>query len=129
MSGFAERATHPYPQTLKASEEQAAACHQGSACGPRGSTPLFAKDAIREKRGILCRMTTLLQDAIQRLKELPDERQNELAEALMAVAESDLHPYHLTDDQVAEVRRRRANPNRKFVSLAQVRKRLRHFGA
>lgn len=74
-------------------------------------------------------MTKSLQDAIESLKKLPEKRQNELAEALKAVAESDLHIYRLTDEQVAEVRRRRANPNRKFVSLAEARKRLRHFGA
>jgi hypothetical protein len=73
-------------------------------------------------------MTKLLQHAIEKLKELPEERQDELAEALMAVTESDLHPYRLTDEQVAEVRRRRANPDRKFVSLAEARKRLRRFG-
>jgi hypothetical protein len=52
-------------------------------------------------------MTRSFQDAIERLRELPEERQNELAEALMAVAESDLQPCRLTDEQVAEVRRRR----------------------
>ena len=73
-------------------------------------------------------MTKSLQEAIEKLKELPEERQDELAEALTAVAEEDLHRYHLTDEQVAEVRRRRANPDRKFVSLAEARNRLRHFG-
>jgi hypothetical protein len=37
-------------------------------------------------------MTRSFQDAIERLRELPEERQNELTEALMAVAESDLQP-------------------------------------
>ena len=73
-------------------------------------------------------MTKLLQDAIERLKELPESRQNELAVALIEVAEGDQGDYHLTDEQVEEVRRRRANSNRKFVSLAEARKRLRHFG-
>jgi hypothetical protein len=73
-------------------------------------------------------MTNALEEAIEKLRELPEERQDELAEALMAVAQGDSHRYHLTDEQVAEVRRRRANPDRKFVSLAEARKRLRHFG-
>ena len=72
-------------------------------------------------------MTKLLQDAIERLKELPDNRQDQLARALIDVAEGESR-YHLTDEQVEEVQRRRANPNRKFVSLAEARKRLRHFG-
>ena len=72
-------------------------------------------------------MTKSLQDAIEKLKELPEERQDELAEALIAVTEGDLPRYHLTDEQVAEVRRRSASPDRKFVSLAEARNRLRHF--
>ena len=73
-------------------------------------------------------MTKLLEDAIERLKELPKKRQNQLAVALIEVADADQNEYHLTDEQVEEVRRRRANPNRKFVSLHEARKRLRHFG-
>lgn len=73
-------------------------------------------------------MTKSLQYAIEKLKELPEERQEELAEELMAVVEGDLRRHHLTDEQLAEVRRRRANPDRKFVSLAEARKRLRHHG-
>ena len=34
----------------------------------------------------------------------------------------------LTDEQVAEVERRMANPNRNFLSLSDTRHRLRHFG-
>ena len=73
-------------------------------------------------------MTKLLQDAIEKLKELPESRQNELAVALIEVAECDQGDYRLTDEQVAEVRRRRANPDRKFVTVAEARKRLRHYG-
>jgi hypothetical protein len=73
-------------------------------------------------------MTKLLQDAIERLKELPERRQNELAAALIEAAEGDQSEYHLTEEQVEEVRLRPANPNRKFVSLTEARKRLRHFG-
>ena len=73
-------------------------------------------------------MTKLLQDAIEKLKELPESRQDQLARALMEVADGDQSEYHLTDEQVEEVRRRRGNPNRKFVSVAEARKRLRHYG-
>ena len=74
-------------------------------------------------------MTKLLQDAIQRLKELPESRQDQLARALIEVAEDHQSDHHLTDEQAEEVRRRRAEPNRKFVSVAEARKRLRHLGA
>jgi hypothetical protein len=74
-------------------------------------------------------MTKLLQDAIDLLKELPESRQDQLARALIEVAEVDQNEYRLTDEQSDEVRRRRASPHREFISLAQARKRLRHFGA
>ena len=77
---------------------------------------------------ILSSMTKLLQDAIEKLKELPASRQNELAAALIEATDGDQGEYHLSDEQVEEVRLRRANPNRKFVSVAEARKRLRHFG-
>ena len=72
-------------------------------------------------------MTKLLQDAIEKLKELPENRQDQLARALIEATEGESE-YHLTDEQLEEVRRRRANPDRKFVSVAEARKRLRHFG-
>jgi hypothetical protein len=43
-------------------------------------------------------MTKLLQDAVEQVKRLPAERQNELAEMLITAAESDLHPYKLSDE-------------------------------
>lgn len=38
-------------------------------------------------------MTKLLQQAIQEVSQLPEGRQDELARALLAAAEADLHPY------------------------------------
>ena len=73
-------------------------------------------------------MTKLLQNAIEKLKELPEERQDELAQALIEVAESDLHPYRLTDEQVAEVKRRRNVKNPKTLTMAQLNARLKHLG-
>ncbi len=43
-------------------------------------------------------MTKLLQEAIERLKELAESRQNELAAALIEVAEGDQGDYHLADE-------------------------------
>lgn len=39
---------------------------------------------------------------------------------LKEMQEQDASPYGLTDEQVAEVERRRADPNRKFVTIAEV---------
>ena len=76
---------------------------------------------------ILSSMTQLLQDAIERLKELPEVDQNELAVALIEVADGDQGDYRLTDELIEEVRRRRASPNRKYVTPTEARKRLRHY--
>jgi len=42
---------------------------------------------------------------------------------------SDESTYQLTDEQVAEVQRRIANPDRKLLSLAEVRERISRFGS
>jgi hypothetical protein len=73
---------------------------------------------------IILRMTKLLEDAIERLKELPEERQNELAEALIEAAKSEESEYQLSDEQVAEIERRRRVKNQKFVTLKQLDRRL-----
>jgi hypothetical protein len=74
-------------------------------------------------------MTKLLQDAIDRIKELSENRRDQPARALIDVAEHDEREYQLADEQAEEIRRRRATPNRKFTSLAEARTRLRHVGA
>jgi hypothetical protein len=50
-------------------------------------------------------MTKLLEDAIAQARELPEDRQEELAEALFAHM-ADNQRIRLTDEQVEEVRRR-----------------------
>ena len=49
--------------------------------------------------GILRRMTKLLEEAVEKLSQLPKGRQDELARMLIDVAASDLHPYELTDKE------------------------------
>lgn len=66
-------------------------------------------------------MTKLLQDAIERLKELPGSRQNEAAAALIELAEGDQDEYHLTDEQVKEVRRRGQIPTGNSYRLCRSR--------
>jgi hypothetical protein len=55
-------------------------------------------------------MTKLLERAIQKAKTLPDHRQDEVGEILMAIVEQDNSSLRLTETQQAEVRRRLANP-------------------
>jgi hypothetical protein len=52
-------------------------------------------------------MTKLLQQAIEQLRELPEEDQDAAADALFAFIASDERQYVLRADQVADVRRTR----------------------
>ena len=49
-------------------------------------------------------MTKIMQEAIEVLRELPEERQETIARAILDFASHDDGVYHLTDDERAEVR-------------------------
>ena len=53
--------------------------------------------------GMMLSMTTLLSQAIEKLSQLPKERQDELAKMLIDVAAQDLSPYQLTDEERKDV--------------------------
>jgi hypothetical protein len=59
----------------------------------------------------------------------PPKRQADLAEVATLMEEQDKSPLRLTDEQLAEVRRRRAKKKPKYVPLAEARKRFRGLGA
>lgn len=48
-------------------------------------------------------MTKLLQQAVEKLSQLPKERQDELAKMLIDVAAQDLSPYQLTREERKEI--------------------------
>ena len=73
-------------------------------------------------------MTNKVKEAIGMLRELPEKEQETLADVIIEYASQDSR-LQLSDEQVAEVRRRTAKKNRKFMSLPQVRARLRRFAA
>ena len=73
-------------------------------------------------------MISLVREAIEVLKDMPEDRQETVARAIINYAADD-DAVQLSDDQVAEIERRVANPNRKFISLQELDKRLRHLGA
>jgi hypothetical protein len=50
-------------------------------------------------------MTRLLDEAIAQARTLPEDKQNQVAEALFAHIAGDERPYSLTPEQVEEVRR------------------------
>lgn len=72
-------------------------------------------------------MANLLEEAVKVLRELPDDRQEAAARAIIDFGADD-DDAQLSDEQVAEIERRVANPNRKFISLAELDKRIRHLG-
>jgi hypothetical protein len=63
---------------------------------------------------------------LDRVLTWPPERQQEAAEVLTEMEEQDASPYHLTAEQLAELERRLADPNPKFVTLEEVRQRFAH---
>ena len=76
-------------------------------------------------------MTNMIKEAIEVLRDLPDERQEIVARAILDYASHDGDgddDVLLSSEQVAEVERRIAQPNREFLSLNEVHNRLRPFG-
>ena len=73
-------------------------------------------------------MTQTLKDVMKRVESWPEERQADAAKVLLEMEAQGASSYHLTDEQLAEVRRRRAVKNPKTISLAELDNRLRRRG-
>jgi hypothetical protein len=73
-------------------------------------------------------MSKLVEDAVRVLREMPDDVQAAAARAIIEYGAGYDDDLGLSDEQVAEVERRVADPNRNFLSLSETRDRLRHFG-
>jgi hypothetical protein len=72
-------------------------------------------------------MTRLLEQALQQVEQLSPSEQDAAGAALIDyLAHRD--DMRLSDEQLAEVRRRRADPNRKLVSHADAKERLGRLG-
>jgi hypothetical protein len=61
---------------------------------------------------------------LDRVLTWPQSRQEDAARILSEMEQQDASPYRLTDEQVAEVKRRLADPNPKFLTLEEVRERF-----
>lgn len=76
----------------------------------------------------VCYTHTMTKDQVKtildRVLTWPRERQQDAAEMLTLMEEQDKATYSLTDEQVAEVKRRLADPNPKFLTLDEVRERF-----
>jgi DNA-binding PadR family transcriptional regulator len=62
---------------------------------------------------------------LDRVLTWPSERQEDAAKVLMLMESQDESIYRLTDEQVEEVQRRRADPNAKRLTLDEFKERLR----
>jgi hypothetical protein len=65
---------------------------------------------------------------LERVRTWPAERQEDAARLLLEMEAQDVSPYHLTDEQLTELRRRRTKPDPTYISLADARKRFRRSG-
>ncbi|OGG57903.1 hypothetical protein A2853_03155 [Candidatus Kaiserbacteria bacterium RIFCSPHIGHO2_01_FULL_55_17] len=74
-------------------------------------------------------MTANVRQAIEVLQTMPKGEREKAALAIIDYGASRPSRYRLTDEQAAEIRRRISRKKRTFLTLAQVRKRLRHLGA
>jgi hypothetical protein len=72
-------------------------------------------------------MTKLLRDAIKQVEQLPDGEQDAAAVAILDYL-THRRDLRVSDEDLAEVRRRRADPNRKLVSHSEARKRIKQLG-
>jgi hypothetical protein len=73
-------------------------------------------------------MTKLFRDAIEQVERLPEDEQDAAAGALLDYL-SHRRDLRVSDADLAEIRRRRADPDRRFVSHAEARERIRRLGA
>jgi hypothetical protein len=61
---------------------------------------------------------------LDRVLTWPSKRQEDAARLLTEMEEQDASPYRLSDEQVAEVKRRLADPEPKFLTFEEVRERF-----
>jgi hypothetical protein len=66
--------------------------------------------------------------ALDRVLTWPPKRQEDVAKMIVTIEEQDTSPFTLTDEQVAEVRRRRAEKDPETLTLEEFVQRLRRFG-
>jgi hypothetical protein len=73
-------------------------------------------------------MTKLLRDVIARVEQLPEGEQDAAAVAMLDYL-AHRKNLRVSDDDLAEIRRRRADPNRTLVSHDEARARIKRLGA
>jgi hemerythrin-like domain-containing protein len=74
-------------------------------------------------------MTKLLTQVLSKVQKLSEDTQDGAAELLRDYIDTVEQNVQLTDEQLTEVRRRRAEKNPKTITLKQLDQRLRRLGA
>jgi hypothetical protein len=69
-----------------------------------------------------------IKEILDRVLTWPPERQEDAVEILLGIEAQDTSGYRLSDEQLAELRRRRAEKNPETLTLAEFDQRLRRFG-
>jgi hypothetical protein len=69
-----------------------------------------------------------VKEILDRVLTWPPERQADIAHVAELMEEQDSSSYRLTDEQLAEVRRRRAEKSPKTLTMEEWDERLRRFG-
>lgn len=73
-------------------------------------------------------MSRLLEDAVEVLRQLPDDLQQTAARAIISFGAGQDEDLRLSDAQVAEIEGRIASPNRTMLTLDETRNQLRRYG-
>lgn len=84
--------------------------------------------ATKPEKVYIQSMTKLLEQALRQIEQLSAGEQDAAAGVLLDYIKH-RHDVQLTDEQVAEVRRRLADPNRKYLSSGEVRDQISRFGS
>ena len=81
---------------------------------PPARTTIFALNPLPCAKEGMCYISVMTKDQVKevldRVLTWPQKRQEDAARILSEMEEQDASPYHLTDEQVAEVKRRLADP-------------------
>lgn len=72
-------------------------------------------------------MTKLLRDALRQVEQLPEAEQDAAAAAMLDYL-AHRRDLRVSDEDLAEIRRRRADPNRRLVSHDEARARIHRLG-
>lgn len=68
-----------------------------------------------------------IDEAWAALRKLPVQEQERLADVILDIAAGTDDNFGITDEQAAELERRLANPNPKYLTMPEVRARLRKY--